>query len=105
MGSYPTSPFPKLGASKAATHRDGVIEEKELTKTFGKLKAVDNVDFNVEQGEVLGLLGPNGADKTTTVSTLCTILKPTDGTASVNDFDVVLNLAPGRQFTPCTMIS
>jgi ABC-2 type transport system ATP-binding protein len=68
---------------------DGVIEVKKLTRTFGKLRAVDHVDFSVDQGEVFGLLGPNGAGKTTTISMLCTILKPTDGTAIVNGFDVM----------------
>ena len=55
------------------------IETKQLTKTYGSLKAVDSLDINVEPGEIFGLLGPNGAGKTTVVSMLCTILKPTSG--------------------------
>ncbi|MGE5188144.1 MAG: ATP-binding cassette domain-containing protein [Betaproteobacteria bacterium] len=65
------------------------IETKQLTKAYGALKAVDNLDITVEKGEVFGLLGPNGAGKTTTVSMLCTILRPTSGTATVNGFDLV----------------
>jgi len=65
------------------------IETKQLTKTYGSLKAVDSLDISVEPGEIFGLLGPNGAGKTTVVSMLCTILKPTSGSATVNGFDIV----------------
>ncbi|HUK84885.1 MAG TPA: ATP-binding cassette domain-containing protein, partial [Candidatus Acidoferrum sp.] len=51
--------------------------------------AVDKLDITVESGEVFGLLGPNGAGKTTAISMLCTILKPTSGSATVNGFDIV----------------
>ncbi len=61
----------------------------DLTKLFGSLTAVDRVSIDVEQGEVFGLLGPNGAGKSTIISMLCTILKPTSGTALVNGYDVV----------------
>jgi ABC-2 type transport system ATP-binding protein len=66
-----------------------VIETYKLTKSFGSLTAVDQLDITVESGEIFGLLGPNGAGKTTTISMLCTILKPTSGTAKVNGFDIV----------------
>ncbi len=66
-----------------------VIEVESLTKLFGRLRAVDNVSFNVEKGEVFGFLGPNGAGKTTTINALCTLLVPTSGRASVGGFDVV----------------
>jgi ABC-2 type transport system ATP-binding protein len=65
------------------------IETHQLTKTYGSLKAVDSLDITVEPGEIFGLLGPNGAGKTTVVSMLCTILKPTSGTATVNGFDLI----------------
>ncbi len=64
------------------------IEAKVLTKQFNGNIAVDNVDLSVDQGEVFGLLGPNGAGKTTLISMLCTILKPSSGTAKVNGFDI-----------------
>ena len=66
-----------------------VIETMDLTKRFGRLTAVDSVNINVEQGEIFGLLGPNGAGKSTIISMLCTILKPTSGTALVNGYDII----------------
>jgi sodium transport system ATP-binding protein len=65
-----------------------------LTKTFhdhtrGEIHAVDHVTFDAKAGEIVGLLGPNGAGKTTSLRILCTVLKPTTGTASVAGFDVV----------------
>ena len=65
------------------------IETHQLTKAYNSLKAVDTLDIAVESGEIFGLLGPNGAGKTTAISMLCTILKPTSGTATVNGFDIV----------------
>src|SRR3989304_1357491 len=66
-----------------------VIETHKLSKSFGSLTAIDQLDIAVESGEIFALLGPNGAGKTTTISMLCTILKPTSGTAKVNGFDIV----------------
>jgi ABC-2 type transport system ATP-binding protein len=66
-----------------------VIETKDLTKRFGSLTAVDGVNIKVGQGEIFGLLGPNGAGKSTIISMLCTIMKPTSGTASVNGYDII----------------
>jgi len=66
-----------------------LIETNELTKSFNGLTAVDKLDIAVESGEIFGLLGPNGAGKTTVISMLCTILKPTSGSAKVNGFDIV----------------
>ena len=57
------------------------ITTKNLTKRFNGLVAVDNVDLEVKEGEVFGLLGPNCAGKTTMISMLNTILKPSSGTA------------------------
>lgn len=65
-----------------------IIEVKKLSRHFKELKAVDRVSFDVEQGEVFGFLGPNGAGKTTTINMLITLLKPTSGTALVNNFDI-----------------
>jgi len=66
-----------------------IIEVVNLTKKYGELIAVNNVSFEVKEGEIFGLLGPNGAGKTTLISMLCTILRPTSGTAKVNGFDIV----------------
>jgi ABC-2 type transport system ATP-binding protein len=65
------------------------IYVKELVKRFGEIAAVDNVSFEVEDGEFFGFLGPNGAGKTTTIRMLTTLIIPTSGTALVEGFDVV----------------
>ncbi len=66
-----------------------VIKTEGLTKVFNKsLVAVDHVNFSVKNGEIFGFLGPNGAGKTTTINMLITVLKPTEGKASVLGFDV-----------------
>lgn len=64
------------------------IETKSLSKSFGDLKAVDEVSFFVEEGEIFGFLGPNGAGKSTTMMILTTLLKPTSGVALVSGFNV-----------------
>jgi ABC-2 type transport system ATP-binding protein len=66
-----------------------IIRAEDLAKSYGPIKAVDGVTFDVERGEVFGFLGPNGAGKTTTISILCTLLNPTGGRAWVDGHDVV----------------
>src|ERR1700720_837476 len=78
-----------------------MIQVENLTKSFrdlrrGLVHAVDHVSFEAQPGEVFGLLGPNGAGKTTTMRMLCTVLKPTGGTARVAGFDVVTQSAAVR---------
>jgi ABC-2 type transport system ATP-binding protein len=65
-----------------------VIQFQDLTKKFGDFTAVDHLNLDIQEGEILGLLGPNGAGKTTTILMLATVIKPTDGTARVGDFDI-----------------
>ncbi len=65
-----------------------IIEARKLVKSFGTLEAVRGIDLQVRRGEVFGFLGPNGAGKSTTINILCTLLRPTSGTASVAGFDV-----------------
>jgi ABC-2 type transport system ATP-binding protein len=61
----------------------------ELTKIYGKTKAVDGIRFNFEKGEIFWLLGPNGAGKTTTIKMLVGLTKPTSGSANVAGNNVV----------------
>jgi len=68
---------------------DHAIQTRNLTKRYGQLTAVDNLNLTIEYGEVFGLLGPNGAGKTTAISMLCTIANPTSGTALVNGYDIL----------------
>lgn len=64
-----------------------MINVKKLTKKYGKFTAVDNISFEIKQGEIFAFLGPNGAGKSTTIKMLTTILKPTSGEIKINDFD------------------
>ena len=65
------------------------VSVKRLEKRFKEVHAVRGVDFEVPMGEVFGFLGPNGAGKTTTINMLCTLAKPTSGSATVAGYDVV----------------
>lgn len=65
------------------------VSVDQLTKTFGKQRAVDCVSFTAEEGQILGFLGPNGAGKSTTMKMLTGYLQPDEGTATVAGFDVV----------------
>ncbi|HYT10014.1 MAG TPA: ATP-binding cassette domain-containing protein, partial [Mycobacteriales bacterium] len=66
-----------------------IIEVSSLEKRFGDVEAVRGVEFQVEAGETFGFLGPNGAGKSTTINILCTLARPTAGTARVAGHDVV----------------
>ena len=68
-----------------------VIEVRDLTRRFGDFVAVDQVSFSVNQGEILGYLGPNGSGKTTTIRMLLGLLQPSAGEASVLGFDIRQN--------------
>jgi ABC-2 type transport system ATP-binding protein len=69
---------------------EDVIRAEGLTRVFNRgLVAVDHVSFSVTEGEIFGFLGPNGAGKTTTINMLTTVLKPTEGTASILGYDIV----------------
>lgn len=70
---------------------DRAIDVRGLTRRFGNFVAVDNLSFNVKQGEIFGFLGANGAGKSTTIRMLCGLLTPTSGTALVGGIDVKTN--------------
>ena len=65
-----------------------IVRAEGLRKEFGAVTAVDSVDLSVRRGEIFGLLGPDGAGKTTTIRMLCAILEPTAGDATVAGFSV-----------------
>jgi len=73
-----------------------MIQVENLTKRFGKRKAVDGLSFEVREGEILGLLGPNGAGKTTTMRVLTGYLSPTEGTVRINGIDVTKESGKAR---------
>ncbi len=69
--------------------RDSAVWVHGLVKSYGELEAVRGIDFEVSRGEVFGFLGPNGAGKSTTINMLCTLVRPTGGSARVAGHDVV----------------
>ena len=68
------------------------IEVNNISKSYGKIKALDGVSFSVGKGEVFGLIGPDGAGKTSMYRILCTLLLPDSGTATVDGFDTVTQM-------------
>lgn len=66
-----------------------MIEVKNLTKIYGHHRAVDNISFTVNDGEILGFLGPNGAGKTTTMNMMTGFISATDGTVTINGHDIL----------------
>jgi ABC-2 type transport system ATP-binding protein len=64
------------------------IEARDLTKAFGDFVAVDRVTFSVEQGEIFGFLGANGAGKTTAMRMLCALSRPSSGSGTVAGYDI-----------------
>jgi len=65
-----------------------IIGAKGVTKRFGDIIAVDNIDFDIQQGEIFAFLGPNGAGKSTTIKMLTTMLRPTSGKLTLDGHDV-----------------
>jgi ABC-2 type transport system ATP-binding protein len=66
-----------------------MIELQELTKEYGRIKAIEGLTLRIETNEIFGLLGPNGAGKSTTIKILTTLVKPTAGRALLDGIDVV----------------
>ncbi|WP_163581501.1 ABC transporter ATP-binding protein [Gracilibacillus saliphilus] len=65
-----------------------MIEIQNLTKRYGSFTALDNLNLSIDKGTVFGFVGPNGAGKSTTFSILATLLRPSEGTAYINGYDV-----------------
>ena len=65
-----------------------MIELKNVTKKYGKFKAIDNISFSVKEGEIIGLLGPNGAGKSTTMNMMTGFIEQTGGEIIINGFDI-----------------
>jgi ABC-2 type transport system ATP-binding protein len=87
-------PLPKPAPSTelnsgSGDDRPSIVQVRDLIRRFGDNEAVRGVSFEVRRGELFGFLGPNGAGKTTTINVLCTLLRPSAGSATVNGFDVV----------------
>lgn len=65
-----------------------MIQVRELSKTFGEFKAINNINLNIKKGEIFGLLGPNGAGKSTLINIMSSVLKADSGTISLNGIDL-----------------
>jgi ABC-2 type transport system ATP-binding protein len=68
-----------------------MISVENLTKRFGDIVAVDNISFDIKEGQIFGFLGPNGAGKTTTIRMLSTLIKPTEGKIVIDERDAFKN--------------
>ena len=74
-----------------------IISVDHVSRSFGKVTAVDDVSFTVQEGEIFGFLGPNGAGKSTTIKMLTTLLKPTSGSLHLAGHDVVKEQSQARK--------
>lgn len=75
-----------------------MIEAKHLTMIYGNsFKSVDDLSFSIGKGEIVGFVGPNGAGKTTVIKMLTGILKPVEGSASINGYDIVKEPFPAKK--------
>ncbi|MBV9231522.1 MAG: ATP-binding cassette domain-containing protein [Chloroflexi bacterium] len=84
-------------ASAARATGTPIIHVEGLKRNFGKLEAVKGISFDVYPGEIFGFLGPNGAGKSTTINMLCTLLKPTAGTATIAGYDIIRHRSQVRE--------
>ena len=66
-----------------------MIKVKNVTKKYGNFIAIDNINFEIKEGEIIGFLGPNGAGKTTTMNMITGFIEPTQGEITINGYDIV----------------
>ncbi len=97
QGDRPPVAAPTVQATPAPPTHGIAIEARDLTRDFGKFRAVDRVSFTVRPGEIFGLLGPNGAGKSTTFRMLCGLLAPSAGSAQVAGVDLGRARATARE--------
>ncbi|WP_425069740.1 ATP-binding cassette domain-containing protein [Reyranella sp.] len=97
LADRPPFAAPAMQATSALSPDGIAIEARDLTRDFGKFRAVDTVSFTVKPGEIFGLLGPNGAGKSTTFRMLCGLLAPSAGSAHVAGVDLGRARATARE--------
>lgn len=91
----PTITASHVASTNGTVQREVVLQGRGITKDFGGLRAVNKVDFEIQRGEIVGLLGPNGSGKTTLFDCISGVLKPSAGRILINDQDVT-GFAPWR---------
>lgn len=88
MSTLGTSVMPVVPiSSPEPPSRPALVRARSLTKNYGSLAAVDNIDFDIPRGSIFGLIGPNGAGKSTTFAMVASLLIPTSGTVTIADFN------------------
>ncbi len=87
--------MPRADTDAQTTHV--VVQISELSRKFGDLTAVDAVTLTINQGEIFGLIGPNGVGKSTLIRMLTTLLPPSSGTARIGGYDIVTQPANVRR--------
>src|SRR5262249_49750493 len=80
-GVHPVPPFPK--PSPALSEKEIVIGAKDMNKKFGSFQAVKNFQLEIRNGDIYGLLGANGAGKTTSIKIICGLIEPTSGSVTL----------------------
>ncbi len=89
ISDLPKTNNPKPTAITNDLMTDAAIDIQNLSKSFGDIKAVDQLQFDIRSGEMFGIVGPDGSGKTTAIRMLCGILAPTSGTATVLGHDII----------------
>ena len=86
-----------MSSLEGCIEMNAIIKTQKLTKQYGDTVAVNNLDLEVLEGEIFGLLGPNGAGKTTTIRMLTGQTKPTSGTATIANHDIIQQPTKAKQ--------
>jgi ABC-2 type transport system ATP-binding protein len=96
LGGQPKRTKDMKADAEHARAESAAVEAVNLTKKFGDFTAADHISFSIKRGEIFGLLGPNGAGKSTTFKMMCGLLRPTEGTARVDGYDLYRAPADAR---------
>jgi ABC-2 type transport system ATP-binding protein len=96
LGGQPKRTKDMKADEQHAHAESAAVEAVNLTKKFGDFTAADHISFSIRRGEIFGLLGPNGAGKSTTFKMMCGLLRPTEGTARVDGYDLYRAPADAR---------
>ena len=75
-----------------------ILEIKDVSKSFGKNKIIDNINLQVKEGEIYGFVGPNGAGKTTTIKMILGLLSIDEGNITINGYDINKNFEKAMEY-------